>query len=167
MFTIPRSKLSYLDVCICILASFFFFWAGLIPSGHYRLSKLQLLVLTKCLIKIMLIVFFSSKFYFFMQILSYGFPYCQIPVHHQLYSQHLCSSCMLGHSLSEGCLDPSFVQETFSGDCISPKGVKSYDEWWCCTLFDSTLGWKILELHNVVNNCIYFIITLITHAVGL
>ena len=70
-----------------------FFWASLTPPGPYRLSKLQHLVLTKCLIKIMLNAFFSSAFYFFMQ---YAFTYCQIPVHHQLYLQHLCSSCILG-----------------------------------------------------------------------
>ena len=127
MFTLPRSKLSYLGVCICILASSFF-WAGLTPSGYDRLSKTTTFGLNKMFIKIMLNDFFSSAFCFFLQILSYAFPYCQIPVHPQLYFLHLCSSCMLGHSFSQRCLDPSFIQEAFSGVCISPKGVKNYDE---------------------------------------
>ena len=33
-------------------------------------------------------------------LVQYAFTYCQIPVHHQLYLQHLCSSCILGQSSS-------------------------------------------------------------------
>ena len=123
MVTMPRSKPSYclfLGVCICILASSFF-RSGLTHSGHYRLSKATTFGLNKLLSKKMPNAFFSSEVHFFTQFCHTLFPHCQIPVHNQLFFQHLCSSCMIGQSPSQRCLDPSFIQKAFSEFASFPK----------------------------------------------
>ena len=110
MFTIPRSGHGYLGFCTFILASSFF-WASLTPSGPCRLSKLQHLVLTQCLIKIMLNALFSNAFYF----LHADFIICFLLIAKTLNILHYTSNtfavlvCLV--TLSQRCLDPSFIQE--------------------------------------------------------
>ena len=133
-FTIPRSKFNY---CLYLFAGFFLLHSRFWPLfEHYRLSKTTPFGLNKTFTTIMLNSFFSSAFYFFMQILSYAFPYWQIPVHNQPFFQHNCSLYILGQSSSQRWLNPSFIQKAFSGVCISSRGVKRL--WWVMKLHQAS-----------------------------
>ena len=60
---------------------------------------------------------------------------------------------MLGHSLAPRCLDPSFVQEVFSGVCISPKGVK-------VMISDEAASYLTLLLDGRCCQYLYFVLLL-------
>ena len=84
-------------------------------------KKLQYLVLIIHLSKLSLMAIFLCNRLppgNFCHVLSH----CQVPVHHQLFLQHPCSSHMFGQSSSQRHAGPSSTQKAFWGICIA-KGV--------------------------------------------